>query len=130
MHPRIHNHLFLGLVLAFVIGFAAQSAPLQAQTACVRDSDCGSGSFCEFAAGTCPKRNSGAMGTCVVIPQGCTQQYDPVCGCDNKTYGNDCMRQMAGVSLKSTGACGGGGAAGTKENPPSSSLDAFLQTLQ
>jgi hypothetical protein len=38
---------------------------------------------------------------------------------------------MAGVSLKSTGACGGG-AAGTKDGQPSSNLDlnAFLQTLQ
>jgi len=108
MHPRIHNHVFLGLVLAFVIGFASQSSPLQAQTACVRDSDCGNGSFCQFTAGTCPKKNSGAMGACVAIPQNCTQQYDPVCGCDNKTYSNDCVRQMAGVSLQHTGACGSG----------------------
>ena len=126
MHPRTYTHLFLGLVLALSIGLF-QPASAEAQTVCLRDQDCASGQFCEFAAGTCPKRNSGAQGACVVIPQGCTQQYDPVCGCDNKTYGNDCMRQMAGVSLKSTGQCGGGPAPSGSQQP--NELSCFLQTL-
>lgn len=130
MHLRNYNHLFLGLALLLTLGLAQ---PADAQTVCVRDNDCAANQFCEFAAGSCPKKNSGAQGTCVAKPEGCIQVYDPVCGCDNKTYGNDCTRQQAGVSLKSTGACGGGGAAADKpkdkDNPPQE-LSSFLQTLR
>lgn len=121
MHPRTYIHLFLGLVLALSIGFAQ---PAAAQTICTKDNQCAANEFCEFPAGTCPKNNSGAQGTCVAKPENCTQQFDPVCGCDDTTYGNDCTRQQAGVSLKSTGECGGGSASSQPND-----LAAFLQSL-
>jgi hypothetical protein len=44
-------------------------------------------------------------GTCIVKPVICDLSYVPVCGCDHKTYGNDCERQAAGAQLDHTGEC-------------------------
>jgi len=67
---------------------------------CKTDADCKSNEFCQFKAGACK-----APGSCLVKPEICTEIFKPVCGCDNKTYGNDCQRQAAGVSLKANGEC-------------------------
>lgn len=46
-------------------------------------------------------------GTCKPIPEMCTMEFAPVCGCDGKTYSTACVAGRSGVSVASNGACPG-----------------------
>lgn len=45
---------------------------------------------------------------CIEKPKegcGCLALYDPVCGCNNKTYSNPCDAECAGISSYKKGVC-------------------------
>jgi hypothetical protein len=64
---------------------------------------CDAGLWCETRAGFC--KGADVQGTCVNVPEVCTREYRPVCGCNGRTYGNDCDRRAAKVAKDHDGPC-------------------------
>lgn len=105
------------LLVALLAGVAAPACAANAQgpaqappelpgnRSCEDNDGCDPGELCRKRTGECDKR-----GKCEPRPDACTAIFEPVCGCDGSTYGNECEAWRAGVSVASEGECTNGGA--------------------
>jgi hypothetical protein len=66
-------------------------------------SACGAGEFCEHATAACSPPD--LEGTCARVPQICAEIFLPVCGCNGRTFSNDCERRRDAVSKAHDGKC-------------------------
>ena len=81
--------------------FEASAAPPCEGCPCTGNLECGEGLFCSKAEGAC-----GEVGACALRPGICpSDEWAPRCGCDGRTYADDCDVARAGVSILHAGAC-------------------------
>ncbi|MGH1340227.1 MAG: Kazal domain-containing protein [Nannocystales bacterium] len=65
---------------------------------------CAADEYCAYEpSGMCGWADATAV--CKKRPEMCTQQYDPVCGCDQKEHSNACAAAAAGTGVLKKGDC-------------------------
>jgi hypothetical protein len=105
--PSRPNHgriAALIIVLGVAFGSAGASAANLDEACGGKDQiTCNSALWCQKGGGQCAAAD--APGKCDKAPSFCMRVSRPVCGCNGKTYANDCERQRVKVQLDHVGAC-------------------------
>jgi hypothetical protein len=115
MLPKLFRVTWIGacLVFAFVLYSALSSTAMAlvgAKCGGFAGPRCGHGEWCQRPPGACFLPD--IEGTCAKVPVSCplarkssNMILPVVCGCDGKTYVNDCLRMRAKVSKAHDGPC-------------------------
>lgn len=88
---------------AVVANGAADAAAVGEACGGIANIPCDAGLWCEPQPGQCA--GADISGKCVRAPEICYLVLLPVCGCDGKTYNNDCERRRAKAQKARDGAC-------------------------
>ena len=105
---RLHLGRLVTAMLVVVAGAAwglSQAGAANLDEACggPQKITCNSALYCQLPAGQCSSPDT--AGTCVKAPDFCMRVSRPVCGCNGKTYANECEARKARVAIDTTGAC-------------------------
>jgi len=68
---------------------------------CKDNSECDADDFCKKPIGVCENET----GICSPRPFECIMIQSPVCGCNERTYGNECIASSFGINILYEGAC-------------------------
>jgi hypothetical protein len=103
---RLHQAMVaVAVILGLVVLAPASAIAASVGQTCggIAGIRCDAGLWCEPPTGRCGAAD--LQGKCVRVPTVCTAIYLPVCGCDKKTYGNNCSRLAARIQKNSAGEC-------------------------
>lgn len=74
--------------------------PAPEPSVCGANATCGSDEYCDF-----PDDRCAGEGVCASVPDACTRELAPVCGCDGTTYPNRCEAARARANVAHEGEC-------------------------
>jgi hypothetical protein len=66
---------------------------------------CRIGDGCTLTIGSCVPSSGFAVGACAHVPETCSDELAPVCGCDGRSYPNACEAARAAGGLLSLTPC-------------------------